>query len=982
MSQPLVSIVMTLYNDERFVAETIGSVLEQTYPKWELIIVDDASTDDSAEIAEKFTTDPRIRLIRNEKNGQVSNAHNVGDRACRGDYIAPLDSDDLWDPEKLEKQVRYMEEHPGTGACLTLLQIIDDEGKITHNPEIEEIFRAENRSREDWIREMLTTGNHLANDSALIRKSAMDTAGENDLCLVQLHDYDIWVRILLEHEIHIIQEPLLSYRKFEQSGSLSAASGGNRRRLYFEYAYVIGRTVKEMDGELFRKVFAGAMRNPGAKTDEEIFCEKAILLGSGQLLVKTEATAFEMFESIFRTPALAETLERKYGMTQHDVYRMTGKQIYHDWTTEAEIAELKTKLLSVTSSYHQAASDFHAISNSFFWRLTGPARRLVLAVREKTKNHDKLYIATRTAKALLQKGPKGAVQRHRELMKTAGARVMRQMGYYVTAGQARRERRLSFGREILFSILVPLYNTPEKYLTEMLDSVVAQTYKKWELCLADGSDGEHGYVGEICRKYAGRDSRIRYTKLEKNDGISGNSNACLRMATGDYICLFDHDDLLHPFALTEYMKSICGQGADFLYSDENTFHESPKDAYFPHYKPDFSPDTLRSYNYICHFTVFSRELLEKAGGGFRNRFEGSQDYDLILRLTEKAEKIVHIPMILYYWRSHAESTAADITAKPYTVIAAKAALTEHLERIGLKGTVMDSTLISTYRIRYEIEGRPLISIVIPNMDHVNDLRKCLDSIREKTTYPNWEIVIVENNSREMKTFQYYRELERDRRIRVVKWEEGTGFNYPAINNFGVKAAKGEYVLLLNNDIEILTPDWLEQMLMFAQRKDVGAVGAMLYYPDDTVQHAGVIIGVGGVAGHAHKYAPRGSQGYVSRLAIAQNLSAVTAACMMMRRDVWDEVGGLDENYAVAFNDVDLCLRIRKAGYLIVWTPYAEMYHYESKSRGDEDSIEKQTRFKGEIDRFLDQWKDVLEAGDPYYNPNLTLSKEDFSLREE
>ena len=982
MSQPLVSIVLTLYNDEIFIAETIESVKAQSYPKWELIIVDDASTDKSAEIAEKYTEDERIRLIRNEKNGQVSNAHNVGDRACRGAYIAPLDSDDLWDPEKLAKQVEYMEAHPECGACLTLLETIDDRGEPTDDPETLEIFKAENRSREDWLKELLMTGNHLANDSSLIRKEVMDEIGENDLCLIQLHDYDIWVRMLQKYEIYVIQEPLLKYRKFVGSGSLSTASQTNLRRLYFEYSYIIGRTVREMDNELFRKVFKGAMKNPEARTDAEILCEKAILLGGSTLLSTERGDAFALFEEIFRDPELTALLGTQYGITQHDVYRMTGKRIYHDWTTDAEIAELRTRLLSVTASYHQAASDFQAITNSFFWRLTGPARKMVLSVHERTKNHDKLYIATRTTKALLQKGPKGAAQRRRELKKTADARVMRQTGYYVTAAQARRERRQKFGKDILFSILVPLYNTPDKYLREMIESVQAQTYPKWELCLADGSDKGHRVVEDICRRFATKDGRIKYTRLEENRGISGNSNACLEMAKGDYIGLFDHDDLLHPFALSEYMKAICGQGADFIYSDEDKFKDSPKDAYFPHYKPDFSPDTLRSYNYICHFTVFSRELMEKAGGGFRERFEGSQDYDLILRLTEKAEKIVHVPMVLYYWRSHADSTAADITAKPYTMAAARAALREHLERSGLKGKVKNSTLVSTYQIQYAIEGKPLISIVIPNMDHVGDLRKCIDSIRDRSTYGNWEIVIVENNSRDLKTFEYYRELERDRRIRVVTYEAGKEFNYPAINNFGAKAAKGEYLLLLNNDIEVITPDWMEQMLMFAQRKDVGAVGALLYYPDDTVQHAGVIVGVGGVAGHAHKYSPRGSGGYVSRLTIAQNFSAVTAACMLMRKDVWEQVGGLNVNYAVAFNDVDLCLRIRKAGYLIVWTPYAEMYHYESKSRGDEDSIEKQTRFQGEIDRFHEEWGEILEQGDPYYNPNLTLAKEDFSLREE
>jgi GT2 family glycosyltransferase len=301
-----------------------------------------------------------------------------------------------------------------------------------------------------------------------------------------------------------------------------------------------------------------------------------------------------------------------------------------------------------------------------------------------------------------------------------------------------------------------------------------------------------------------------------------------------------------------------------------------------------------------------------------------------------------------------------------------------LDRIGLEGTVENSKIPSTYRIRYAIKGSPLVSIVIPNMDHVDDLKKCIDSIVGLSTWKNWEIIVVENNSRNTETFEYYRSIESDPRIQIVTWEGG--FNFSAICNFGAKAAKGDYILLLNNDIQVITPDWLEQMLMFAQRSDVGAVGAMLYYPDDTIQHAGVIIGLGGVAGHSHKYFPRGHCGYSYRLTLAQNLSAVTAACCMISRPVWEQVDGLDDSFAVAFNDVDLCLRIRKAGYLIVWTPYAELYHFESKSRGLENTPEKVKRFNSEIDHMKERWGEFIANGDPYYNPNLTLDREDFSLR--
>lgn len=536
-----------------------------------------------------------------------------------------------------------------------------------------------------------------------------------------------------------------------------------------------------------------------------------------------------------------------------------------------------------------------------------------------------------------------------------------------------------FEKNIKFSLLVPLYNTPLKYLKEMIDSVKNQTYKNWELCLADGSDNEHGEVGEYVKKLAASDGRIVYKKLDKNLGISENTNACIDISSGDYIALFDHDDLLHPSALYKVMKEIEKSGADFVYTDEATFTgKNPSDILFAHFKSDFAPDTLRSYNYICHLSVFSRELLNKVGY-FRKECDGSQDYDMILRLTEKAEKIVHIPEILYYWRGHKNSTAKDIASKPYVIAAAHKALSEHLERQFLKGEVLDSKAPSTYRIKYDIKGEPLVSIVIANKDEASSLNKCISSIFEKSTYRNFEVIIVENNSAEEETFNYYKDIKNKYpNIKVVVWNDK--FNYSKINNFGFEKASGEYVLLLNNDVEIISENWIEEMLMYAQRGDVGAVGAMLYYPDDTIQHAGVILGVGGVAGHAHKNFKRGDYGYMTRAAIAQNLSAVTFACVMIPSKVFRLVGGLDEKFQIAFNDVDMCMRIKKAGYLIVFTPYAELYHYESKSRGSEDTYQKVKRFNSEVERFQKRWNRELSQGDPYYNPNLTLKKENFSYK--
>lgn len=619
---------------------------------------------------------------------------------------------------------------------------------------------------------------------------------------------------------------------------------------------------------------------------------------------------------------------------------------------------------------------YNVISNAFFWKITKPIRVLLDIVKRPLRKIAFFRLINKGIRCLHENGLKYTWRKVMNKLKNRQEYAEIAKKPLFTEQELESQRKHVFPRKIKFSIVVPLFNTPEKFLREMIQSVIDQTYSNWELCMADGSDPDHNDVEKICRQYAKKDSRIKYKKLEKNMGISGNTNVCLDMTTGDYIGLFDHDDLLHPAALHEVMKAICEQDADFIYTDENTFHNEPKDAFCPHFKPDYAPDTLRSYNYICHFTVFEKKLLD-ISGNFRSEFDGSQDYDLILRLTEHARHIVHIPEILYYWRAHTGSVADSINAKPYTINAAKHALEEHLKRSGLRGHVEDSTVPSTYKISFELQGAPLISIVIPNKDHVEDLDKCIKSIIKRSTYKNYEIIIVENNSSNVETFQYYKHIEKDEKIKVVYWNGA--FNYSAINNYGIKeVALGEYIVLLNNDIEIITPDWIQEMLMFAQRSDVGAVGAMLYYPDDTIQHAGVIIGLGGVAGHSHKNYQRGHMGYMYRLTIAQNVSAVTAACMMIPRRVWDEVNGLDESFAVAFNDVDLCMRIRKAGYLIVWTPYAELYHYESKSRGYEDTLEKKKRFEGEVRRFQERWRKELEAGDPYYNPNLTLDREDFS----
>ena len=422
---------------------------------------------------------------------------------------------------------------------------------------------------------------------------------------------------------------------------------------------------------------------------------------------------------------------------------------------------------------------------------------------------------------------------------------------------------------------------------------------------------------------------------------------------------------------------------DFGYTDEATFEGKPEHVVLYHFKPDFMLDNLRSNNYICHLTVFSRALMERAGGGERMEYNGSQDYELFLRLTEQAEKIVHIPHALYYWRSSPGSTAADISAKTYCIDAGIAALKAHYARCGI--AVDDVALIpgtpGYYKTDYTIEHPGRVSILIPTCDHIRDLELCVDSIYARTTYPDFELILIENNSKQPETFRAYERMQKEHpdNLKVVTWE-GKGFNYSALNNFGEQYATGEYLLLLNNDTEVITPNWLEEMVMYAQQKRVGCVGAKLLYPDDTIQHAGIGFGIGGVAGHLHKYFPAASDGYMGRLNYVQDVYGDTAACLLIRREIYDEMNGLDESYAVAFNDVDFCVRVREAGYTNVFTPFAQLYHYESKSRGTEDNPEKQKRFQGEVLRFQARWGDLLAAGDPCTNPNFDIQREDFTLK--
>ena len=543
-----------------------------------------------------------------------------------------------------------------------------------------------------------------------------------------------------------------------------------------------------------------------------------------------------------------------------------------------------------------------------------------------------------------------------------------------------KQRRTKMKYSPKISIVVPLYKTPEKYLRRLVESVQEQTYSNWELCLSDGSGADSPVAG-ILKQLAASDKRIKVIPHDSALQISENTNSAIEAATGNFIAFADHDDELTPHALFECVKALNDHpGTLVVYSDEDKMSMDGHKFFQPHFKPDYNPDLLCTVNYICHLFVVSRKVIDQVGM-LRKEFDGAQDYDFIFRCVEavKDEEIYHVLKILYHWRCHEDSTAENPESKTYAFEAGRRAVQEHYNRIGIQAKVLDGEFLGLYRTEFIRDHDPLISIIIPNKDHIDDLKRCMDSIDQKSTYQNYEYVIVENNSTDPATFEYYKKLEAENeKVHVVYWD-GV-FNYSAINNYGASFARGEYFLLLNNDTEIINPNCLEELLGYCMRSDVGAVGARLYYEDDTIQHAGVVIGFGGIAGHCFVLQPRGTTGYCHRIICAQDYSAVTAACMMVKRTAFEEVGGLSEELQVAFNDIDFCMKLRKAGYLIVYNPYAELYHYESKSRGLEDTPEKVARFNREISVFEKRWPDILRNGDPYYNPNLTLKSQDFSLK--
>ena len=654
-------------------------------------------------------------------------------------------------------------------------------------------------------------------------------------------------------------------------------------------------------------------------------------------------------------------MEKEYNTPQEEASYY--KEAYEQ--EKARSASLAGRLADARNEADTLQFQLDRIKNNPMWKASKPLRQ---TMHWGLRNYRRLRNLG---------GPKGIARKLRQKKREQEARKLHGTASFPTPEEAARQRDTKFDRMVKISILVPLYNTPLQFLNEMIESVLNQTYQNWELCLANGSP-EDPDMQTVLRSYAEMDRRIRYQDLKENLGIAENTNAAFAMAEGDFIALLDHDDLLAPNALYEIAAALEEHPeADVIYTDEDKVTTDLSEHFQPHLKPDFNLDLLRSNNYICHFLVVRRSVVQTVGG-FRREFDGAQDYDFIFRCVEQAREVVHVPEILYHWRTHKSSTADNPASKMYAFEAGRRAIEGNLKRTGTPGTVEHTPDFGFYRVKYPVQGEPLVSVIIPNREEKETLQACVESIFEKTAYKNYEIIIVENNSSSEEIFRYYRKLSEDPRVHLIRWKKG--FNYSAINNFGVRHAKGDYLLFLNNDVKVIDPDWMSEMLSVCQRKETGAVGVKLIYPDNTIQHAGCVVGMGGIAGNMFVNMPAERTGYLHKASLLQDMSCVTAACMMMKKEVFLEAGGFTEELAVAFNDVDLCLKVRSHGHLIVYDPYVKLYHYESKSRGTEDSEEKVRRFQTEIEYMRCHWLDILKKGDPYYNKNLSLTKWNYSLK--
>ena len=997
---PLVSVMIPYYNCKPYIAETITSVEQQSYPNIEIIVVDDGSdAEDANYLAELLQNKPNIRYATQSNQG-VAAARNHAARLAQGKYFLFLDADDVILPEYIQEAVTVLESNPNCKLVYPMAEFFDAQEGIWHLPPY------------DGIKSLLT-GNripavsiHHATDF-----SALSGFDEN---LATHEDWDYWIRLLANGgEVYQIPKVLFRYRKRQDGSSLINLIEQNpaliredwqrvydkNRTLYLQnqlsYFDLAKIAAKKIDLEQKYQAllesqlsYVDLVKITAKKTDSEQKYQELLenhnkhLSQHQSLIEQKHGLEQQVNTASQRLSELENKLARQTEiLNSHQSEIEQSRNNFSEW----EKRQQKYKSLWTVKAFKPLVKTEQAISSANRYRKSfrvltkekGSVGKAYQYLRRMYKAND-----FKTVKSFLR-----SIHNHPDGGATTHFDIANKFAYlkWIKQNDTRTEKQLddirheitAFKHQPKISVLMPVYNVDVKWLAMAIDSVRGQLYENWELCIADDASPNTA-IRPMLEHYAVMDERIKAVFREQNGHISENSNSALELASGEWLALMDHDDLLPENALFEVVKVLQTQpDTALIYSDEDKVDEKGL-RFMPHFKSDFNLDLLYGQNYISHLGVYRTEIAKEIGG-FRKGLEGSQDYDFLLRYLLKIDhkKVVHIPKILYHWRAIEGSTALAAGEKSYTTEAGIKALQHHFALKGSDVTVTRGKADNLYRVQWHWPNQPLVSLIIPTRNGYAITKQAIDSILNKTTYQNYEILLVDNNSDDPQALAYFEEIARHPKVRLLRYPHP--FNYSAINNFAVEHAQGEIIGLINNDIEVINGEWLEEMVTQAQRPDIGCVGAMLYYPNDTIQHAGVFVGINGVAAHSHKHYIKKHPGYFSRLYVIQNLMAVTAACLLVRKEVFNEVGGLNEqDLTVAFNDVDFCLKVHTAGYRNLWTPFAQLYHHESISRGHEDNPEKQARFKREADYMINTWN-TNKLQDPYYNPNLTLEHENFSI---
>ncbi len=976
-NEPILSVVIPCFNQGEYLLDALSSIQSCSEKVYEIIIVNDGSTDKLTINLMKYLEEQGYLTIEQENQG-VSVARNNGIEKAQGRYILALDADNKIRPDYITKAIEVLDSNPDVGVVYGKPEWF---GEIQRSWDVPEKFDLNK----------LILGNYIDTCAVFRRSLWRDCGGYDPNMLVGLEDWDFWLSAIEKGwKFHYIPEVLFDYRVRSGSRVTKCSLTENRGRL-MEYIclkhpqlYVTRfpkmiRDREEQIGDLCDRISNLESQYSGllAQSQSELEQTRNTLKQSQSELHQTHDTLVRSQSELEQTHWTLEKSQSELEQTRNTLEQSQSELEQTRDTlvrSQSELEQTRNRLTQSQSELQQtlaqANSTIEWMETSKFWKL----RLAWLKLRQKLKFEPSAPVAIPVAI------PPRLEENIAEI-----APIQEDSYFYWREQHVPRRSDLTklaqtieiFPYKPLISIIMPVYDTPETFLREAIDSVINQIYPHWELCIADDASPQP-YIRQLLEEYQAQDNRIKVKFRDTNGHISHSSNSALEIATGDFIALLDHDDLLTPDALYEVVLTIGRYpDADMIYSDEDKIDEQGqlKDPFF---KPDWCPDSFLSRMYTGHLGVYRRSLISEING-FRPGFEGSQDYDLVLRVTEKTKNIFHIPKILYHWRIHNGSVASGCEVKPYAYQAAEKALAEALIRRQEPGSVIGIPgYLGHYCIRYDLSSRPSVSIIIPTRDLSADLDRCLKSIFTKSTYPNYEVLVIDNNSIEASTVEVLSKWERTEPNRFRSLPYAIPFNFSKLNNYAVGKTHSEFLLFLNNDTEVITADWLDAMVEQVQRPQIGAVGSRLLYPDGTLQHAGVIAGLGGVAGHGHKNFPGDACGYFAQIQIINNYSAVTAACLMCRRDVFLEVGGFEENLAVAFNDVDFCFKILEKGYRNIYLPHVMLYHYESKSRGCDDTPDKRARFAQEVTYMKHKWKSLI-ANDPCYSPHLTKDRADYSL---